>query len=90
MNMKMNHAVFTFSRFHILNDFSRDHFCTAPVYLNTGIIYATVLTVGFTKHNKMSAAFTTLELDGISTELTTARQNKPTYLYNELWEVCQI
>lgn len=38
----------------------------------------------------MSAAFTTLELDGISTELTTARQNKPTYLYNELWEVCQI
>lgn len=42
------------------------------------------LTVGFTKHNNMSAAFTTLELDSISTELTTVRQaqNKSTYLYN--------
>lgn len=42
------------------------------------------LTEGFTKHNNTSAAFTTLELDSISTELATVRQaqNKPTYLYN--------
>lgn len=50
------------------------------------------LTVGFTKHNNMPAAFTTLELDVISTGLTTVcqAQKKPIYLYNELWETCQI
>lgn len=84
INMKINHAVV-----HILNGFEwlRDSTIT-PVQLPSLNKHwdhlRNSLTVGFTKHNYMSAAFTTLELDSISTELTTVRQaqNKPTYLYN--------
>lgn len=71
-NIKIKHAVFTvcashFACFGETGGFHY-HFCTAPVFKKLG---SSTQVLGFTKHHKMSAAFTTLSLDSISTELTT-------------------
>lgn len=75
--MKLIHAVFTFCGSHFVFGVKEGfhcHFCTAAVFVKNWDHLHNSLTVGFTKHNKTAAAFTTLGLDGISTELTTVRQ----------------
>lgn len=87
INKKRNHAVLHVVWFHISKGSERwkNSTITSVLTENWEHLHDS-LTGAFTKHNKISAAFTTLELDGVSTELTTDAKQ----VHYELWEMCPI